>query len=542
MPSKKRNKVKAPPRKAAVVRPQSVPDDSLSLLANPSDLRALEIFFTQTRGFRLALALHDDMRVRDRVNRYLQKKLQACGIDLLLVDLRTQSLDTSLLGSAAAAFAAHRAKPRLADGRAALVLVNLESRVNYNPELADAQDQKSAYLATANLQRDLWPTTFDGPVLIWMPELLEPALAKWAPDLWHWRSHVFDLRKTQQEKEFVASADGGASRFGFHDETQAGSAQRLARFQTQLDAYRKACMRRDEARLLLSIGRERLKLGQAQLAKQNFEVGLTIAHEEGDKRGEGIQLGFLGIACSDLGQSLDAIGFYEQALTIAREIGHKDDERVVLGNLASALATLGKSDLAIDFYEQSLVIARKTGNKRVEGNNLGNLGNVWAGLGESHRAIVFYEQALAIAREVGNKSAESSHLGNLGRAWENLGESRRAIAFQEQALAIAREIGNKSGEAANLGGLSTAWSVLGDRHRAIGFCEQAVSVFREIGGKRGESDNQFNLALTLMEMGTAVEQQQAVTLMMEALAIFETIESPHTNAAKAILAEWQAKK
>lgn len=198
MPSRKRKRVKAPPRKAVNQRQTSAVNDPLKLLANPADLRGLEIFLTQTRGFKLALALHDDMRVRDRVNQYLQEKLLASGVDLLLVDLRTEGADTSLLDSAAAASSAYTAKPLQEGGRAALVLLNLESRVNYNPELVSGQDPKSAYLATANLQRDLWPATFHGPVLIWVPALLEAAMAKWAPDLWHWRSHVFDLRKNQQ--------------------------------------------------------------------------------------------------------------------------------------------------------------------------------------------------------------------------------------------------------------------------------------------------------------------------------------------------------
>lgn len=543
MPSKKRNKVKAPPHKAVVLQLQNAPDDPLSLLANPSDLRALEIFFTQTRGFRLVLALHDDMRVRDRVNQHLQEKLQANGIDVLLVDLRTQSPDISLLGSAAAAFAAHQAKPRLADSRAALVLVNLENRVNYNPELCNGEDQKSAYLATANLQRDLWPASFDGPVLIWMPELLEPALAKWAPDLWHWRSHVFDLRKTQSEKGFDDALSGDReSGLGLNDETQAGSAQRLARWQTQLDAYRKAGKRGGEARMLAAIGQERLKLGQASIAKQNFETALTIAREVGDRRGEGMNLGLLGRVCDDLGQSRNAIPFYEQALAIAREIAHKGDERACLGNLASTWAVLGESQLAIDFYEQALVVAREMGNKRSEGENLGNLGSVKAGLGDIRLAMGFYEQALTIAREVGNKRAEGVHLGNLGRIWTDLGEPRRAIEFHDQALAIAREIGSKRSEAANLGGLSNAWAYLGERNRAIQFCEQAVSVFREICDKRGESNNLFNLALTLKKPGTAAEQQRAVALLKEALAIFEAIESPNINTAKATLAQWQAGK
>ncbi|CAN5317295.1 hypothetical protein BH10PSE16_BH10PSE16_09590 [soil metagenome] len=548
MPSKKRKQTKAKartkaqplPRKTASLRQQAAPASPLSLLANPSDLRGLEIFLTQTRGFRLALALHDDMRMRDQVNQYLQEKLQASGVDLLLVDLHKESAETSLLGSAAAAFAAHSAKPRRADGRAALALVNLENRVNYNPELCNGEDQKSAYLATANLQRDLWPSTFDGPVLIWMSELLELAMAKWAPDLWHWRSHVFDLRKTQSEKLLDDVLPGGReSGFGLSDETQTGSAQRLARWQTQLDAYRKAGNRGDEARILASIGQERLKLGQASIAKQTFEAALAIAREMADRHSEGANLSLLGRTYDDLGQSRVAIGFHEQGLTISREIGDKNNECAGLANLAKAWTALGESRLAMNCYELALAISRETGDKRDEGQILGNLGNVWASLGEIRRALVFYEQALTIAREVGDKYAEGNHLGC---AWFNLGEPSRAIEFHEQALTIARKMGNKYGEAADLGNLGIVRTAQGEFCQAIDNYQQAVTLFREIGDQSGEAINLFNLALTLRKTGAAAEQPQPVVLMKEALAIFEAIESPNFNAAKATLAQWQAEK
>ncbi|MCX7257151.1 MAG: tetratricopeptide repeat protein [Polaromonas sp.] len=542
MHSKKRKRLKAPPRKTAGLQRQEAPASPLSLLANPSDLRGLEIFLTQTRGFRLALALHDDMRVRDQINRYLQEKLQASGVDLLLVDLRTESAETSLLGSAATAFAAHSAKPGLTDGRAALTLVNLESRVNYNPELCNREEQKSAYLATANLQRDLWPATFDGPVLIWMSELLEPAMAKWAPDLWHWRSHVFDLRKTQSEKVLDALVCGKESDLNLSDDTQAGVAQRLAQWQTQLDAYRKAGKRGDEAKILGAIGQERLKLGQASIAKQNFEASLAIAREVGDRRTEGMSLESLGSAFYALGQICLAKICYQQALAIAREIGHKHDESACLGNLANACAALGEIQLAIYSYEQAVKISQKTGDKNVEGQILGNFGRFWTDLGENRHAMLFYEQALSIARQVGNKHAEGSHLGNLGCAWFNLGESRRAIEFHEQSLAIACAIGNKRSEAFNVGAMSIVCASLGEHNRAFEFCEQAVSIFRGIGDKRGESSSLFNLALTLKERGAVTERQRAVDLMKEALVIFNAIESPSINTAKAILDKWQVEK
>ena len=179
---------------------------------------------------------------------------------------------------------------------------------------------------------------FQGRLVIWVSDLLEPAMAKWAPDLWHWRSHVFDLRKIQQKKRPVAQSHNNTSHRNSSDDTRTGAARRLPALQNQLDAYRKAGKRGDEARLLDAIAVERLELGQAQLAAQNVDA-----------------------AWSALGESRRAIGFYEQALVIARELGYI----------------------------------------RGEGNQLANMGSAWLDLGEPHRAIEFCKQALVISREIG---------------------------------------------------------------------------------------------------------------------------------------------
>jgi tetratricopeptide (TPR) repeat protein len=540
MPSKKRKRVKAPPRKAVNQRQTSAVSDPLKLLANPADLRGLEIFLTQTRGFKLALALHDDMRVRDRVNQYLQEKLPASGVDLLLVDLRTEGADTSLLDSASAASAAYAAKPLREDGHAALVLINLENRVNYNPELASGQDPKSAYLATANLQRDLWPATFHGPVLIWVPELLEAAMAKWTPDLWHWRSHVFDLRKIAQIPLAVDPLPNRSVRSDASDETRLGAELRLPALQTQLEAYRKAGKRGDEARLLDAIGLVRLTLGQTKLAVQNFETAAAIAHKVGSKHDEGRFLGHLGSALSDLGETRRAVDFYEQAVVIAHAMGDKPSEGVGLGNLGNAWAVLGESRRAMEFYEQALTIAREMGDKRLEGIHLGHLGNAWGDLGELQKAMTNYEQALVLARHVGNKGGERSILNNLGITLAALGDSRRAISLHEQALLISREIGSKRSEGTALGNLANVWASLGELRQAIAFYEQAVSLLREVGDQRGEGLNLFNLAVNLRQLGAAAEQQRTVTLAKEALTILEVIESPDAKTVQATLAQWQA--
>ena len=86
---------------------------------------------------------------------------------------------------------------------------------------------------------------------------------------------------------------------------------------------------------------------------------MKIARDVGDRKGEGADLGNLGLAYSHLGEQRKAIEFHKQALKISREIGDRQGEGNRLGNLGLAYTALGKVRKAIECYEQALKIARE---------------------------------------------------------------------------------------------------------------------------------------------------------------------------------------
>jgi tetratricopeptide (TPR) repeat protein len=101
--------------------------------------------------------------------------------------------------------------------------------------------------------------------------------------------------------------------------------------------------------------------------EQLHEQHLAIAREIGDRHGEGIALGNLGITWNDLGERRKAIVYLEQRLAIAREIGHREDECGGLANLGLAWKALGAPHKAIEYFEHALAIAREIGDRRSEG-------------------------------------------------------------------------------------------------------------------------------------------------------------------------------
>ena len=69
---------------------------------------------------------------------------------------------------------------------------------------------------------------------------------------------------------------------------------------------------------------------------------MNIAREIGDLRGEGADLGNLGVTYSNQGEPRRTIEFYEQQLTIVRKIEDKKGEGNALWNMSLALDELGE--------------------------------------------------------------------------------------------------------------------------------------------------------------------------------------------------------
>ncbi len=211
-----------------------------------------------------------------------------------------------------------------------------------------------------------------------------------------------------------------------------------------------------------------------------LEAAAATAQRQGERQAEGVHLGNLGLAYSDLGQVERAIEHYQQALEIAREIGDRRGEGADLGNLGLAYSNLGQVERAIGYFQRKLKIAQEIGDRRGEGNRLGNLGLAYSDLGQVERAIEHYQQALKIARDIGDRRGEGNRLGNLGNAYRNLGQVERAIEHYQQALEIASEIGDRRGEANHSWNLGLVYEE-SDPEQAIALMSVCVEYEREIG-------------------------------------------------------------
>jgi tetratricopeptide (TPR) repeat protein len=400
------------------VRPKPSPSVRTKAPAALREYAALRLFLSQDVGFRLALARFDRPATRDGLIARLADDLAKSRLLLSTLDLATG--EGPLLSRIQEHLAAQPTPP---GWRRSVAVVNLEDRLSYSAVKASAAspgERDLTLLEEANLHRDAFPSVCPCPLLLWLTELSESALARTAPDLWHWRNARFDF---QREGSFL-------------EDFRAHPAERAAWFEKIAEASHRLGDKRGEIGDLIHLGNAKIEIGNAKQAIETYKAALELAREIGDRQGEGGVLGNLGSAYRNLGETRKAIELYEQALVIAREIGDRRGQGSALVNLGIAYADLGELRKAIEFYEQSLVI----GDRRGEGRTLGNLGSAYAALGETRKAIQFYEQSLVISREIGDRRGEGTALWNSALTFDTLGERAQAFARAEAALQILEAI------------------------------------------------------------------------------------------------------
>lgn len=485
MPSKrakrlKKKRAQLPQAKAAAVTGEQAAEER----------RGLSIFLRQTTAFRLALALYNDPVARDEAIRSLREELAGQGTRVLTLDLREPSEERTLLARVEATVKGANLPP---DGRLAVMVVNLEGQVDYTPELAEPGGPGTEFLQTANLHRELFPDICPGPLVIWMTELLERAIVSHAPDFWHWRSHVFDLRtRIVPPKTLVAAKVNAWS----NDDYRRHPKDRLQHLEEELAAYRKADNLLEEGRVLNAIG----------------------------------------VARMDMGDSINALIDFRKAKSIFGDLKRLDGEGMALNNLGLAYNDLGDHRKAVKCFTCALSVARETANRYLEGMALGGLGLAYAGDGKTRTAIENYQLALIIIQETGNRRGEGSVLGNLGNAYRQLGDVRQAVRLYKQQLAITREINHRLGEGNALGSLATTYLISGDVRQAAQLYKQQLAITREVGDLYGESVGLWNSALCYVELNDYME---AIKLAERALSIKETICDPQISKIKKHVAEWR---
>ena len=240
---------------------------------------------------------------------------------------------------------------------------------------------------------------------------------------------------------------------------------------------------KSRVRALIGAGVLASRQGDYGAAKDQYEEGLEISRESGDKWGVANSLRNLGTLNYYQGNYGAARDMYEQGLMISRELGDKSGISLSLNNLGLLDYYQGNYGAARDLYEQSLAIIRELGNKGVVAYTLLNLGNVLSHLGNYESARDLYEQSLAIQQELGDRRGIAYSLHGLGFAAFSQGDYGVARDLYEQSLAIQQELGDKLGVAYALSNLGNVVYDQGEYASAATIYRESLELKRDLGDR-----------------------------------------------------------
>ena len=288
-----------------------------------------------------------------------------------------------------------------------------------------------------------------------------------------------------------------------------------------------------QARLLTQTGAFLRRTGQTSAAGTRYERALAICREVGNRHGEVVVLGRLGVLHMLQGRMAEALQHCEQALAICREVGDRHGAGVALHTLGVFHKSQGRTTEALTHYEAALAICREVGYRRGEGMVLASLARLHQEHGHHAEALTHYEPALAIHREVGNRHSEGVALGNLGVLHLSQGRMAEALQYCEQALAIHREAGNREGEGVALQGLGAMRVSQGCMAEALTDYEQALAIHREVGNRESEACLLGNLGSILHDEGDLPAAEQ---YLHQAIEIGDEVRSPVAGVWRGTLA------
>jgi tetratricopeptide (TPR) repeat protein len=418
-----------------------------------------------------------------------------------------------------------------AGGNAVFTVTGAEWLLRIKVNSADEQSDLDKFFGYLQWTRE-GLREFRYPIVIWVSQIILKEMSQRAPDFWSWRKAVLRF-VDESEPSFVAMQT---------EPRQTASEPQtdeylppVAELQAEIDQLTE----RDEQTPGLATLYDRLGQVYAQRVQQGaaknlqderersiaaFQEAIARYRNQDNLLAQMKSLIHLGNFSISQSRYTEAIEFYQQSLNIAHEMGDRGGEAILLGNLGIAYQSLGQYPRAIEFHQQSLDIEREIGDRGGEAASLGSLGNAYHSLGQYPRAIEFHQQHHNIAREIGNRGGEAKSLSNLGLTYQFLEQYPRAIEFYQQSLDIAREIGDRGGEAASLGNLGLAYYSLRQYPRAIEFYQQSLGIAQETGDRRGEALSLFNMAYALAKLDRRWEARQHYE---QAQQIYEALKLDH---------------
>lgn len=263
-----------------------------------------------------------------------------------------------------------------------------------------------------------------------------------------------------------------------------------------------------------------LQLGRLDEAMAHGQKTLPFSRMAKNKKQEGRILSTMGWAALELNRVAEARDHFLAALAIAREIRDPALECRAFNHLAKLEGEVnGNHSFSREYFGKAYELARKIGDRYMEASTLSNMGFAAGMQGDFDAARSYHEQSLPISREIGDQFQEAYSLINLSAIAIMQDQAEAALKQTRQAAELAEKISDPSG---------VAWAMLymGRAHLLLDEFEPAREAYRrsvEIREKMNQSSLSMEPLAGLVE--TYLRTDDLPSASMEAEKILRFLES-----------------
>ena len=308
--------------------------------------------------------------------------------------------------------------------------------------------EKQNRLSEFNVRRDALARKCPSLHLWWVSTDTLQQIATRAPDLWSWRSGVFDFRGDTRDAGSNASDPFPAlrqqSRPLQRDATFAARAKRIGALAAMVEQTDEAETRWS---LLLELADLNKSIGELDRAKAALDRALPLAESlPDDGRAKAITLGRIADVLYARGELDEALRIHrEEQLPVFERLGDVRSRAVTLGKIADVLYARGEIDEALRIRrEEQLPVFEKLNDVRESAVTLGQIADVLYDRGELDEALrIRREEELPVYEKLGDVRSRAITLGQIADVLYARGELDEALRIRRaEELPVYEKLGD----------------------------------------------------------------------------------------------------
>lgn len=283
-------------------------------------------------------------------------------------------------------------------------------------------------------------------------------------------------------KTLIAEADVLRSQW-----SAAAWRQALQKYQAVLPKLRRATLRREEARVLRSLGLVHLALGNTHVALEKLTASLALLEELKPVDAELVDtLNDVANAHLLIGNNSQALMHCNRSLELSRSLRYSKGEGLSLELTGQVEYASGDRTRSLDLYSAALPILKNENDEAGVAQTFLDFGYSYSDLSETEKAMQSFEQALVLWRGVKNPRGEALTLTALGHLHYKLGDTQRALNLYDQSIQLLEPLEDRIAMSYNFDGQGFIYSSLGDTSRALQKYTKKLELLREADYRYGQ--------------------------------------------------------